>query len=132
MTILRTGAGLSRRDIRGLKRDRYEIQAIETWNLDDGDLTTIIWERDDGPDAITEAEDSILTGNATTIGRVRKDLAFGLYTSEGRTSKVPKNADRPQLREAIAHCRKTGATLIGRCRPSVALEKPKPMAYVSS
>ncbi len=46
----------SRRDIRGLKRDRYEIQAIETWNLDEGDLTTIIWERDDGPDAITEAE----------------------------------------------------------------------------
>ena len=56
MTILRTGAGLSSRDICGLKRDRYEIQAIETWNLDEGDLTTIIWERDDGPDAITEAE----------------------------------------------------------------------------
>ena len=56
MTILRTGAGLSSRDIRSLKRDRYEIQAIETWNLDEGDLTTIIWERDDGPDAITEAE----------------------------------------------------------------------------
>ncbi len=37
-------------------RYSYEIQAIETWNLDEGDLTTIIWERDDGPDAITEAE----------------------------------------------------------------------------
>ena len=56
MTILRTGAGLSSRDIRGLKRDGYEIQAIETWNLDEGDQTTIIWERDDGPDVITEVE----------------------------------------------------------------------------
>ena len=56
MTIIRTGAGLSRRDVRGLIRDRYEIQAIETRHLDQGDLTTIIWERDDGPDGITEAE----------------------------------------------------------------------------
>ena len=56
MTTIRTGAGLRSRDIRGLKRDHYEIQAIETWNLDDGDLTTIVWERDDGPDAIREAE----------------------------------------------------------------------------
>ena len=56
MTILRTGTGLTRRDVRGLIRDRYEILAIETRHLNTGDLTTIIWERDDGPDAITEAE----------------------------------------------------------------------------
>ena len=56
MTILRTGPCLSRRDIRGLKRDRYEILAIETRHLDEGDVTTIIWARDDGPCAITEAE----------------------------------------------------------------------------
>ena len=56
MTIIRTGAGLTRHDVRRLKRGRYEILAIETRHLDQGDLTTIIWERDDGPDAITEAE----------------------------------------------------------------------------
>ena len=56
MTILRTGPNLSRRDVRGLLRDRYEILVIETRHRDEGDLTTIIWERDDGPDAITEAE----------------------------------------------------------------------------
>jgi hypothetical protein len=56
MTIIRTGAGLNRRDVRGLKRDRYEILAIETQHLDQGDVTTIIWGRDDGPGAITEAE----------------------------------------------------------------------------
>ena len=56
MTIIRTGAGLNRHDVQGLKRDRYEIRAIETRHLVDGDLTQIIWERDDGPDGITEAE----------------------------------------------------------------------------
>lgn len=54
--ILRTGAGLSRRNVRSLIRDGYEILAIETRHLDEGDRTTIIWERDDGPDAITEAD----------------------------------------------------------------------------
>ena len=39
-----------------LKQGRYEILAIETRRLDQGELTEIIWERDDGPDAITEAE----------------------------------------------------------------------------
>ncbi len=56
MTIIRTTAGLTRGDIRRLKRGRYEIVAIETRHLDEGDVTKIIWERDDGPDAITEAE----------------------------------------------------------------------------
>ena len=56
MTILRTGTGLTRYDVRRLKWGRYEILAIETRHLDQGDLTEIIWERDDGPDAITEAE----------------------------------------------------------------------------
>ena len=40
----------------GLIRDGYDILAIETRHLDEGDLTTIIWEREDGPDAIPEAE----------------------------------------------------------------------------
>ena len=56
MTIIRTGAGLNRHDVRRLTRSRYEIMAIETRHLGEGDQTTIIWERDDGPDAITEAE----------------------------------------------------------------------------
>ena len=56
MTIIRTVAGLTRGDIRRLKRGRYEIQAIETRHLDQGDLIEIIWEREDGPDAITAAE----------------------------------------------------------------------------
>ena len=56
MTIIRTGTGLNRRDVRNLKRDRYKIRAIETRHLDQGDLTTIIWERDDGPNGISEAE----------------------------------------------------------------------------
>ncbi len=56
MTVIRTGTGLNRRDVRGLKRDRFEILAIETRHLDQGELTTILWERDDGPNAITEAE----------------------------------------------------------------------------
>ena len=36
----------------------------QTWNLDEGDLTTIIWatSTDDGPDAITEAEIPFLDG----------------------------------------------------------------------
>ena len=56
MTIIRTVACLTRGDIRRLKRGRYEILAIETRHLDQGELTEIIWGRDDGPDAITEAE----------------------------------------------------------------------------
>jgi hypothetical protein len=56
MTVIRTGAGLTRHDIRRLLRGRYEILAIETRHLDEGDLTQILWERDDGPNAITEAE----------------------------------------------------------------------------
>ena len=56
MTIIRTGNGLTRRDVRRLEQGRYEILAIETRRLDQVDLTEIIWERDDGPDAITEAE----------------------------------------------------------------------------
>ena len=56
MTIIRTVAGLTRGDIRRLKRGRYEIRAIETRHMDQGEMTEIIWERDDGPDAITEAD----------------------------------------------------------------------------
>jgi len=56
MTTVRTGTGLTRRDVRRLELGRYEILAIESLHLDQGELTEIIWERDDGPDAITEAE----------------------------------------------------------------------------
>jgi len=56
MTPIRTVTGLTRYDVRRLRRGRYEIQAIETRYLDQGEVTEIIWERDDGPDAITEAE----------------------------------------------------------------------------
>jgi len=56
MTTIRTVTGLTRYDVRRLRRGRYEIQAIETRYLDQGEVTEIIWERDDGPDAITEAE----------------------------------------------------------------------------
>lgn len=56
MTIIRTVAGLTRGDIRRLKHGRYEIRAIETRHLGHGETTEIIWERDDGPDAITAAE----------------------------------------------------------------------------
>ncbi len=56
MTVIRTGTGLSRRDIRRIKQARYTIQAIETRQVADGTVTEIIWERNDGPDAITEAE----------------------------------------------------------------------------
>jgi len=56
MTIIRTVADLTRQDVRRLKRGRYEIRAIETRRLDQGEVTEILWERDDGPDAITAAE----------------------------------------------------------------------------
>ena len=56
MTIIRTVAGLTRGDVRRLRRGRYEIRAIETRHLEDGDRTEIIWEREDGPNAIREAD----------------------------------------------------------------------------
>ena len=56
MTIIRTVTGLTRQDVRRLKRGRYEIRAIETRHLDQGEVTEIIWERDDGPNAITALE----------------------------------------------------------------------------
>jgi hypothetical protein len=56
MTIIRTIAGLTRGDIRRLKRGRYEIRAVETRHLEQGDRTEIIWEREDSPNAITDGE----------------------------------------------------------------------------
>jgi len=56
MTVIHTGTNLTRHDIRRLKRGRYEILAVETWHADHDDTTNILWHRDDGPDAITEAE----------------------------------------------------------------------------
>lgn len=56
MTIIRTIAALTRHDLRRIKRGRYEIHAIETRHLDQGDVTEILWSREDGPDAIQEYE----------------------------------------------------------------------------
>jgi hypothetical protein len=42
MTAIRAAVGLTRHDVRRLKRGRYEILAIETQHLDQGDPTTII------------------------------------------------------------------------------------------
>ncbi len=56
MTLIRTGAGLTPRDIRRLTRAGYGIRAIETGHSEQGEVTEIIWERKDGPDAITAAE----------------------------------------------------------------------------
>jgi hypothetical protein len=55
ITIIRTPTALTRADIRRLQR-RYELRAIETRHQQEGDITQILWEREDGPDAITEAE----------------------------------------------------------------------------
>ena len=56
MTIIRTIAGLTRHDVRRIKRGRYEIMAAETRHLEEGDLIEILWSREDGPDAIQEHE----------------------------------------------------------------------------
>jgi hypothetical protein len=56
MTIIRTVAGLTRHDVRLLRRARYEILAIETRHLDQSNVTDILWHREDKPDAITAAE----------------------------------------------------------------------------
>jgi hypothetical protein len=56
MTIIRTVADLTRHDIRRIERARYEILAIETQHLDQGDVTEIVWHRNDGPDAIRADE----------------------------------------------------------------------------
>ena len=56
MTIIRTIAGLTRHDVRRIKRGRYEIMAAETRHLEEGDVTEILWSREDGPDAIQEHE----------------------------------------------------------------------------
>ena len=56
MTIIRTVAGLTRHDVRRIKRGRYEILAVETRHLEEGDVTEILWSREDGADAIQEHE----------------------------------------------------------------------------
>jgi hypothetical protein len=56
MTIIRTIAGLTRHDIRLIKRGRYEILATETRHLEQGEVTEILWSREDAPDAIREDE----------------------------------------------------------------------------
>ncbi len=56
MTIIRTGTGLTRRAIRRLKRGGYSIHSIETQERAGSTVTEIIWERDEGPDAIREAD----------------------------------------------------------------------------
>jgi hypothetical protein len=56
MTIIRTVAGLTRHDVRRIKRGRYEILAIVTRHLEPGDVTEILWSREDLPNAIREEE----------------------------------------------------------------------------
>lgn len=56
MTIIRTGIGLTRYDVRRLKRGRYEVLAIETQHRDQEAVTAILWHRDESPAAITEDE----------------------------------------------------------------------------
>ena len=56
MTIIRTIADLTRHDVRRIKRARYEILAIETRHLEQGDATEILWSREDAPDAIQAHE----------------------------------------------------------------------------
>jgi hypothetical protein len=56
MTIIRTVAGLTRHDIRRIKRGRYEILTIETRHLEQSDVTEIVWTRYDEPDAIRADE----------------------------------------------------------------------------
>ncbi len=52
MTIIRTVAGLTRHDVRRIKRGRYEILAIETRHQDQGDVTEILWSSEDDLNAI--------------------------------------------------------------------------------
>jgi len=56
MTIIRTIAELTRHDVRRIKRGRYEILAVETRHLGQGQTTEILWHREDAPDAIREDE----------------------------------------------------------------------------
>ena len=56
MTIMRTIANLTRHDVRRIKRGRYEILALETHHREAGDLTEILWSREEAPDAIREEE----------------------------------------------------------------------------
>jgi hypothetical protein len=56
MTIIRTTVYLTRHDVRRIKRARYEILAIETRHLEQGDATEILWSREDAPDAIQAHE----------------------------------------------------------------------------
>jgi hypothetical protein len=52
MTIIRTTADLTCQDVRRIKRGRYEILAIETQRLGQGQTTEILWHREDAPNAI--------------------------------------------------------------------------------
>jgi hypothetical protein len=56
ITIIRTVAGLTRHDVRPIKRGRYELLAIETRHLDQGEVTEILRHRDEAPNAVTAAE----------------------------------------------------------------------------
>jgi hypothetical protein len=56
MTIIRTIADLTRHDVQRVKRGRYEILAIETPHLEQGETIEIIWSREDPPNAIREDE----------------------------------------------------------------------------
>jgi hypothetical protein len=71
MTIIRTIADLTRHDVRRIKRGRYEILAIETRHLEQGEVTEIIWGRNDKPDAIHEHEFAVLIRHGAGSARIR-------------------------------------------------------------
>jgi hypothetical protein len=56
MTIIRTTADLTRHDVRRIKRGRYEIPAIETRHLEQGETIEIRWRGEDSPNAIRDDE----------------------------------------------------------------------------
>ena len=43
-------------DICRLKRGRFEIREIETLHMEEGDLTEILWAREDRPSMIREED----------------------------------------------------------------------------
>lgn len=56
MKTIRTTVNVRKVDVRRLLRRGYELAHIETWHLDAGDETTIVWTRPPRPDDLDESE----------------------------------------------------------------------------
>ena len=56
MKTIRTTVNVRKIDVRRLLRRGYELAHIETWHLDAGDETTIVWTRPARPDDLDESE----------------------------------------------------------------------------